>query len=44
MVDLGARMTISYAMNQMLGQREGGYRGLGIVMAAYDGRAEPQSP
>ena len=37
MVDLDARMTVSYAMNQMLDQSLGDYRGLGIVMAAYEG-------
>ena len=41
MVDLDARMTVSYVMNQMLDQRDGGYRGLGIVMAAYDGLQQP---
>jgi CubicO group peptidase (beta-lactamase class C family) len=34
MVDLDARMSVSYVMNQML---DGDYRGLGIVMAAYEG-------
>ena len=37
MVDLDARMTVSYVMNQMLDQGQGDYRGLGIVMAAYEG-------
>ena len=37
MVDLDARMTVSYVMNQMLDQGMGDYRGLGIVMAAYEG-------
>jgi CubicO group peptidase (beta-lactamase class C family) len=37
MVDLDARMTVSYVMNQMLDQDLGDYRGLGIVMAAYEG-------
>ena len=37
MVDLDARMTVSYVMNQMLDQSLGDYRGLGIVMAAYEG-------
>jgi CubicO group peptidase (beta-lactamase class C family) len=37
MVDLDARMAVSYVMNQMLDSAQGGYRGLGIVMAAYDG-------
>ena len=36
-VDLDARMTVSYVMNQMLDQGQGDYRGLGIVMAAYEG-------
>jgi len=38
MVDLDARMSVAYVMNQML--QPGGaadYRGLGIVLAAYDG-------
>jgi CubicO group peptidase (beta-lactamase class C family) len=36
-VDLDARMTVSYVMNQMLGQgAPGDYRALGIAMAAYD--------
>jgi CubicO group peptidase (beta-lactamase class C family) len=39
MVDLDARMTVSYVMNQMLDQALGDYRGLGIVMAAYEGLA-----
>jgi CubicO group peptidase (beta-lactamase class C family) len=34
MVDLDARMTVAYVMNQML---QPDYRGLGIVLAAYDG-------
>ena len=33
MVDLDARMTVAYVMNQML---PSDYRGLGIVLAAYD--------
>ncbi|HLK79784.1 MAG TPA: serine hydrolase domain-containing protein [Streptosporangiaceae bacterium] len=37
MVDLDARMTVSYVMNQMLDQGTGDYRALGIVMAAYQG-------
>jgi CubicO group peptidase (beta-lactamase class C family) len=37
MVDPDARMTVSYVMNQMLDQGQGDYRGLGIVMAAYQG-------
>ena len=37
-VDLDARMTVSYVMNQMLDQGgTGDGRALGIVMAAYDG-------
>jgi CubicO group peptidase (beta-lactamase class C family) len=37
-VDLDARMTVSYMMNQMLDQGTlGDTRGLGIVLAAYDG-------
>ena len=36
-VDLDARMAVSYVMNQMLDQSEGSYRGLGIVIAAYEG-------
>jgi CubicO group peptidase (beta-lactamase class C family) len=36
MADLDARMTVSYVMNQMLDLSEGAYRGLGIVLAAYD--------
>jgi len=34
MVDLDARMAVAYVMNQML---PSDYRGLGIVLAAYDG-------
>jgi len=37
MADLDARMTVSYVMNQMLDQNVGDYRGLGIVVAAYEG-------
>jgi len=38
MVDLDARMTVSYVMNQMLDQGGmGDHRAFGIVMAAYDG-------
>src|SRR6516165_8272188 len=37
MVDLDARMTVSYVMNQMLDQRLGDYRGLEIMMAACEG-------
>jgi CubicO group peptidase (beta-lactamase class C family) len=36
MVDPDARLTVAYAMNQMLDGRSGD-RGLGIVIAAYDG-------
>ena len=36
-VDLDARMTVSYVMNQMLDQGLGDYRALGIVAAAYEG-------
>lgn len=36
-VDLDARLTVSYVMNQMLDQSAGDYRGLGIVVAAYEG-------
>jgi CubicO group peptidase (beta-lactamase class C family) len=41
MVDLDARMTVSYVMNQMLDQDQGGYRALGIVIAAYEGLEQP---
>jgi CubicO group peptidase (beta-lactamase class C family) len=34
MVDLDARMSVAYVMNQMM---QPDYRGLGIVLAAYDG-------
>jgi hypothetical protein len=37
MVDLEARMSVAYVMNQMLDQDRGDYRGLGIVIAAYEG-------
>ena len=37
MIDLGARMAVSYVMNQMLDHSDGAYRGLGIVIAAYEG-------
>jgi CubicO group peptidase (beta-lactamase class C family) len=40
-VDLDARMTVSYVMNQMLDQGEGDYRALGIVIAAYEGLDQP---
>ena len=35
MVDLDARLSVAYVMNQMT--RGGDYRGLGIVLAAYEG-------
>jgi CubicO group peptidase (beta-lactamase class C family) len=39
-VDLDARMTVSYMMNQMLDQGTlGDGRGIGILLAAYDGLA-----
>ena len=38
MIDLDARMTVAYAMNQMLDQGSlGDERGLGLMLAAYDG-------
>ena len=39
LIDPEGRMTVAYVMNQMLEQRGmgGDYRGLGIVMAAYEG-------
>jgi CubicO group peptidase (beta-lactamase class C family) len=37
MIDLDARMTVAYAMNQMLDGGLGDYRALGIVIAAYEG-------
>jgi CubicO group peptidase (beta-lactamase class C family) len=37
MVNMDSRMTVAYAMNQMLQGGSGDYRGLGIVLAAYDG-------
>jgi CubicO group peptidase (beta-lactamase class C family) len=37
MIDLDAHLTVSYVMNQMLDQSLGDYRGLEIVMAAYEG-------
>ncbi len=37
MVDLDARMAVSYVMNQMLDHSAGSYRGLGIVIAAHEG-------
>jgi CubicO group peptidase (beta-lactamase class C family) len=41
MVDLDARMTVAYVMNQMLNQDLGDYRGFGIVIAAYEGLDRP---
>jgi CubicO group peptidase (beta-lactamase class C family) len=41
MVDLDARMAVSYVMNQMLDQDQGDYRALGIVIAAYEGLDQP---
>jgi hypothetical protein len=39
-VDLDTRLTVAYAMNQMLQQGTmGDNRGLGIVLAAYGGLA-----
>ncbi len=35
--DLDAKMSVAYVMNQMLDQATGGHRGLGIVVAAYEG-------
>jgi CubicO group peptidase (beta-lactamase class C family) len=38
LIDLDARMTVSYVMNQMLDQgRHGDGRAIGIVLAAYEG-------
>ncbi len=37
MVDPDSRMAVAYVMNQMLDRGQDDYRGLGIVMAAYDG-------
>jgi CubicO group peptidase (beta-lactamase class C family) len=37
LVDLDARMSVSYVMNQMLDGGLGDVRGLGIVIAAYEG-------
>jgi CubicO group peptidase (beta-lactamase class C family) len=37
MADPGARMSVAYAMNQMLDAGHGDVRALGIVMAAYEG-------
>jgi CubicO group peptidase (beta-lactamase class C family) len=36
-VDLDARMSVAYVMNQMLDNEAGAHRGLGIVVAAYEG-------
>jgi CubicO group peptidase (beta-lactamase class C family) len=36
-VDPDTRMAVAYVMNQMLDRAQDDYRGLGIVMAAYDG-------
>lgn len=36
-IDPDARMVACYVMNQMLDQAEGAHRGLGIVLAAYEG-------
>jgi CubicO group peptidase (beta-lactamase class C family) len=36
-VDLDARMSVAYVMTQMLDDATGGHRGLGIMMAAYEG-------
>ena len=36
MIDLGARTTVAYTMNQIFQGRGGDYRGLGIVLAACD--------
>jgi CubicO group peptidase (beta-lactamase class C family) len=35
--DLDARMSVAYVMNQMLDEATGSHRGLGIVVAAYEG-------
>jgi CubicO group peptidase (beta-lactamase class C family) len=37
MVNMDSRMTVAYVMNQMLQGGSGDYRGLGIVLAAYEG-------
>jgi hypothetical protein len=37
-LDMDARMTVAYVMNQMLDESLGDYRGLGIVVAAYESR------
>jgi CubicO group peptidase (beta-lactamase class C family) len=37
MIDLDTRMTVAYAMNQMLDGGLGDHRALGIVIAAYEG-------
>lgn len=36
MIDLDARMAVAYAMNQMFQGRGADYRGLGIMLAAYE--------
>lgn len=36
-VDHDARMSVAYVMNQMLDDDTGGHRGLGIMVAAYEG-------
>ena len=37
MADLDARMSVAYVMNQMLDRGLSDARGLGIVVAAYEG-------
>jgi len=37
MIDLDAHLTVSYVMNRMLDRGLEDYRGLEIVMAAYEG-------
>ncbi|WP_248966124.1 serine hydrolase domain-containing protein [Sphaerisporangium perillae] len=37
LIDLDARMTVSYMMNRMLGGTPGDGRAIGIVLAAYEG-------
>jgi CubicO group peptidase (beta-lactamase class C family) len=36
-VDLDTRMSVAYVMNQMLDHAAGSHRGIGILMAAYEG-------
>ena len=36
MTDPDSRMTVAYAMNQMLNDDPGDYRALGIMIAAYE--------